>query len=236
MRSLTASRLLWFLISTLLEEDFYTVFAQAARRLYRQGVLGRMSVERERHLHLAGHRHPLQNHTQQGDCLALATGFVPAHHKWDCILLLLAGDQIGSPGSASGPSEGGDSSAAEAMTESANAELDNVLENSADIEQCVCSPIAADAMICIAIFLAAVAMHNADVKTFFMHRDAAEGQLNAEGLNIPRADQAVSTSSEPRVRLYTQSCRLEMYCAQHTWMALSRSASPTAIPTPYKFR
>ena len=56
-----------------------------------------------------------------------------------------------------------------------------------------------------------------------MRREAAEGQLEAEAVSVHSAEQVVPASSEPRVRLYTQSCRLEMYCAQQPWTALSRS-------------
>ncbi|BDA45580.1 probable RNA demethylase ALKBH5 at C-terminar half [Coccomyxa sp. Obi] len=36
-------------------------------------------------------------------------------------------------------------------------------------------------------------------------------------------------SSEPRVRLYTQSCRLELYCAHHFWTALSREQQAALV-------
>ncbi|CAL8470831.1 g10373 [Coccomyxa elongata] len=40
---------------------------------------------------------------------------------------------------------------------------------------------------------------------------------------------SAAVSSEQRVRLYTQSCRLELYCAQTTWTALSREQQAALV-------
>ncbi|KAK9904144.1 hypothetical protein WJX75_005380 [Coccomyxa subellipsoidea] len=144
----------------------------AARRLYREGVLGRILGDSESHSQLAGYMPPASNSPVQ----------------------IQQGDQPASAGRGPGSCDSGNALAVAAITETRDAEADELLETTSDIGQ-----------------------------------EAAEGQLEAEAVSVHSAEQVVPASSEPRVRLYTQSCRLEMYCAQQTWTALSREQQAALI-------